>query len=279
MTRKPQILLSIVAILAILLNLNVTSAQAQKPTYITYIVKRGETLGGIAARYCTTWRAIYDINRDTIGKNPNVIEPGMVLTIAANCIPEEAENLPAETPVIDKGPMTRATGDYNPPYYTVAWGDTLSSIGVRLETPWRDIAKANKIAGTVIRAGQVLFIPNVPGAALAPEQGTVERVYFQTGATAAVLVGVIVQGGPRSYVIWGGADQTLNVTTISSGEPLVISVGNTRGERLPLAGVNSKTDNNIWTLLPDSTDYVVTVKPLAPPENPELSFTITFSFR
>lgn len=279
MTRKAKIFFSIVTILAFLLSLNVISVHAKKPTYVTYVVRKGDTLGGVAARYCTTWRAIYDINKDTIGRNPNVIEPGMVLTIPANCIPDEAVNLPAETPVIDKGPMTRATGDYNPPYYTVAWGDTLSSIGVRLQTPWQNIAKANKIEGTVIRAGQVLFIPNVPAAALPPQQGTVERVYFQTGATSAVSVGVIVQGAPRSYVIWGAAGQTLSVTTISSGEPLGISVGNTRGDLLPLAGVNSQIDNNIWTLLPESTDYVVTIRPLAPPENPQLSFTITFSIR
>lgn len=279
MTGKAKIFFSIVAILAILLSLNVTSAQAKKPTYVNYVVRRGDTLGGIAAKYCTTWRAIYDINRDTIGKNPNVVEPGMVLTIAANCIPEEAQNLPADNPIIDKGPMTRATGDYNPPYYTVAWGDTLSSIGVRLGTVWQDIAKANKIEGTIIRAGQILFIPNLPGSAIPPQQGTVERVYFQTGATSAVMVGVISQGAQRSYVLWGAAGQTLTVSTLSSGEPLGISVGNTQGDLLPLAGVNSQVDNNVWSLLPGSTDYVITVRPLAPPENPQLSFTITFSIR
>src|SRR5512138_2058167 len=161
MTNKSKILFSLLMILAVMLSISVTSASASSPTYVTYVVQKGDTLGGIAARYCTTWRAIYDINKDTIGSNPNRIETGMVLTIPANCIPP----VPAATPIpgaatCDKGPITHATGTYSVPYYTVAWGDTLSSIGVRFCIPWQEIAKANGLTGTTVFAGQVLFIPN-----------------------------------------------------------------------------------------------------------------------
>jgi len=280
MTNKRNFLFSILVILAMLFSLNVISASAQKTNYVTYVVQKGDTLGGIAAKYCTTWQAIYDINKDTIGSNPNRIEPGMVLTIPANCTPP----VPAATPIpgsanCDKGPITHATGIYTIPYYTVAWGDTLSSIGYRFCVPWQNIATANGLKGTTVYAGQVLFIPNDSFATPPPQQGTAERVYFQTGATSATRSGVISQGAPKSYILWAGAGQTMTVSTSSSGEPLVISIGNTQGDLLPLSGTNSQFTNSVSTVLPASGDYIVTVTPKVPPESPTLNFTITFAIR
>jgi LysM repeat protein len=281
MSGKSRILFSMAVVLVLLLSLNVTPASAGIETnYVTYVVQKGDTLGGIASKYCTTWQAIYDINKDTIGSNPNRIETGMVLTIPANCIPP----VPAATPVpgsanCDKGPITHATGTYSVPYYTVAWGDTLSSIGVRFCIPWQDIAKANGITGTSVFAGQVLFIPNGTVTSPPPQQGTTERVYFQSGATSASRSGVISQGQPKSYILWANAGQTMSVTTSSSGEPLVISIGNTRGDLLPLSGTNSQINNNVWTVLPASGDYIVTVRPVTPPESPELTFSINFTIK
>lgn len=47
----------------------------------TYIVKNGDTLSGIAKKYNTTWQKIYKDNKSIIGNNPNIIKPGMNLTI------------------------------------------------------------------------------------------------------------------------------------------------------------------------------------------------------
>ena len=52
----------------------------------TYTVKSGDTLSTIAKKFLgsvTRWREIYEIerNRKTIGKNPDALEPGMVLVI------------------------------------------------------------------------------------------------------------------------------------------------------------------------------------------------------
>ena len=74
MKHKWLILFVAVAILAASLGLGITEARAQT-TYVSYTVQKGDTLGKIAQEYCTSWKAIYDINRDTIGKNPNVIIP------------------------------------------------------------------------------------------------------------------------------------------------------------------------------------------------------------
>ncbi len=50
----------------------------------TYTVKKGDCLWGIAKKFYGSgaqYRKIYDANRNVIGKNPNLIYPGQVLTI------------------------------------------------------------------------------------------------------------------------------------------------------------------------------------------------------
>lgn len=54
---------------------------ATRPRTVTYTVLPGDTLSAIAARYRTTWQAIYERNRAVIGVNPNVIYPGQVLEV------------------------------------------------------------------------------------------------------------------------------------------------------------------------------------------------------
>ena len=51
------------------------------PTRTTYIVKKKDTLSAIASKYNTTWKKLYEKNKNVIGKNPNKIYPGMVLKI------------------------------------------------------------------------------------------------------------------------------------------------------------------------------------------------------
>lgn len=51
------------------------------PTPTTYIVKKKDTLSAIASKYNTTWKKLYEKNKNVIGKNPNKIYPGMVLKI------------------------------------------------------------------------------------------------------------------------------------------------------------------------------------------------------
>lgn len=48
---------------------------------ITYIVKKGDCLSAIAKKYNTSWRKIYEDNKNIIGDNPNIIKPGQVLII------------------------------------------------------------------------------------------------------------------------------------------------------------------------------------------------------
>lgn len=267
-----RILLAITTI-AVFMGFAISPAAAQT-TYVSYTVQSGDTLGKIAQTYCTTWREIYDLNRDTIGNNPNIIHAGMVLTIPANC---GSSQPPSSGTVYDRGPMTHATGTYSAPYYTVAWGDTLSAIGLRFGVPWQDIAAANGIKGTLIFAGQALLIPGTTSQTPPPpSQGPAERVYFQPGAVSDTRSGVIYQGVPKSYLLGGNAGQLMTVSTVSHGEPLVISITDVQGAPLPLTGTNNQIRNSVSTTLPARGDYIVTVRPVTLPESPELVFDITF---
>ncbi|MBB6416616.1 transglycosylase family protein [Streptomyces sp. AK010] len=44
-----------------------------------YTVRRGDTLSGVAARHGTTWQRLYAANKAAIGKDPDVIVPGLRL--------------------------------------------------------------------------------------------------------------------------------------------------------------------------------------------------------
>ena len=53
------------------------------PAYETYVVRKGDTLSGIARRYYGTaleWRRLADVNRDVLA-SPDRLRPGMVLKI------------------------------------------------------------------------------------------------------------------------------------------------------------------------------------------------------
>lgn len=73
---------------------------------VTVTVVTGDTLSGLAARYCGTgaWQSIYQDNRSTVGSNPNLIYPGQRLVI--NCSSgsvSQAPPAPAQAPAASSG--------------------------------------------------------------------------------------------------------------------------------------------------------------------------------
>ncbi|MGE5376837.1 MAG: LysM peptidoglycan-binding domain-containing protein [Bacteroidota bacterium] len=275
MTRKWLQLFLIIAVLAVNLGFTVGAASAQT-TYATYVVQPGDTLGKIAAKYCTTWTVIYNLNRNVI-YNPNVIYAGTVLTVPLNCSGSDGGG-PVPGTCVDNGARTHAMGTYYAPYYTVYWGDTLYSIGKRFGIPWQSISSANGLYYPTIYAGQSLLIPcggsgTTPPPTQPPSGPT--RVQFPQGATSATLVGTINQGAPASFILWASAGQTMTVQTVSRGEALVITISGTGGD-LPLTGTNSQVSNTVSATLPATGDYTVTVRPTTAPESPTLKFDITF---
>ncbi|WP_298990067.1 LysM peptidoglycan-binding domain-containing protein [uncultured Pseudokineococcus sp.] len=114
------------------------------PSGSTYTVRSGDTLGAIAARFGTSWRAIYDANRDRIS-NPNAIYVGQVLRV-----PGGGGGGGGETPAPSGGS------------YTVRSGDTLSRIAAANGTTWQAVYAANRSTVSnpnAIYVGQVLQLP------------------------------------------------------------------------------------------------------------------------
>jgi len=117
---------------------------------ISYVVQPGDTLSSIAARFAVRggWPALYTLNLQALGRNPNTIRPGTVLTV------------PGRAPV----------------RYTVATGDTLSGIaaGLGVHGGWPALYAANRRAigrdPNTIRPGIVLTVPH-PAAAPATSGG------------------------------------------------------------------------------------------------------------
>jgi LysM repeat protein len=279
MSRKWIRLFLIVAILVLNFAVSVGAARAQT-TYATYTVQPGDTLGKIAAKYCTTWTVIYNLNRNVI-YNPNVIYPGMVLTVPLNCSGSDGGG-PVPGTCIDYGPRLHAGGSYSAPYYTVYWGDTLFSIGRRFGTPWQSIAYANGLYYPTIYAGQRLTIP-CGGTGTTPPPTTTPAqpipVQFPPGQSSLQIVGTINQGQPTSYLLWGNVGQTMTVTTVSrSGEPLVITISGSGGD-LQLTGTNSQVSNTVATKLPAAGNYTVTIRPATTPVSSPLKFDITFAIQ
>ncbi len=101
---------------------------------INYVVKKGDTLSGIASKYGTTYQLLASYNNIT---NPNKIYPGQIIRV-----PKQ--------------------GDINPTTYVVRKGDTLSGIAKKYGTTSNKLYEKNKsIIGNnpnKIYPGQVLSI-------------------------------------------------------------------------------------------------------------------------
>ncbi len=114
---------------------------AARPPVTKYVVRSGDTLSSIAARFAVHggWPALYAANRRAVGADPNTIRPGTVLRVPSRTLPAR---------------------------YTVAAGDTLSGIAAQLALPggWLALYEANWQAigpnPNTIHPGTVLTIPS-----------------------------------------------------------------------------------------------------------------------
>ena len=103
---------------------------------VTYVVQPGDTLGGIAAKFGTTWQALHRANAHIIA-DPNVIEIGWDL-------------------VIPRSPEEEGEGGF----YVVQPGDTLFELAQEWGCSVDDIVKLNSISDPdLIRVGQRLGKP------------------------------------------------------------------------------------------------------------------------
>lgn len=122
------------------------------PGFRRYVVRRGDTLNTIAARFGTTVNAILAANPQI--RNPNLIFPGQVIRIPTGAVPPTPTIPPTPPPTPPPPP---------PPgrRYVVQPGDTLSAIARRFGVPLSALLAANPqiTDPNQIFPGQVITIP------------------------------------------------------------------------------------------------------------------------
>ncbi|WP_243239788.1 C40 family peptidase [Sulfobacillus harzensis] len=137
------------------------SSSTASPTFeaapaTTYRVQPGNTLGGIAARFHTTWEHLAAINHLA---NPNLLLVGQVLRLTGTV------TKPAAPTVVQSAVHT----------YRVQPGNTLSGIASRFHTTWPVLARLNHLSNpNILRVGQVLTLPggSVSASANKPVSGS-----------------------------------------------------------------------------------------------------------
>ena len=116
-------------------------------TSVSYTVKAGDSLWGIASKAGTTVDAIAAANH--LAKDA-VIVPGQVLLVPSATLPRVPQRRP-RPPVAPVG------------VHVVKAGETVTSIAAKYHLAVADVLKANKLTpDTVIRPGQKLLLPGVP---------------------------------------------------------------------------------------------------------------------
>ena len=134
--------------LVVLLGPTVSSAAPLRADTVVYVVKVGDTLRSIAAKYGTTPSAIARANKMT---NPDVIYPGQRLVIPAS---GGSTAVPTPAPATAK-PVTREGV-----YHTVQLGDTLDKIARAYGVTPAAIIEANGIRNAdLVWVGQKLLVP------------------------------------------------------------------------------------------------------------------------
>ncbi|MDE3206471.1 MAG: LysM peptidoglycan-binding domain-containing protein [Acidobacteriota bacterium] len=112
----------------------------------SYTVVAGDTLSAVAARFGTTYEALAQLNGLS---NPNLIEVGQVLRVGGGAAVPTAASPAGASSAPGAGGSS----------YTVAAGDTLSSIAARFGTNFEALAQLNGIANpNLIEVGQVLEV-------------------------------------------------------------------------------------------------------------------------
>ena len=148
------------------------------PTPVTYVVRSGDTLSDIAAKFNTTAAALMKVNGIT---DPTGIHAGAVLVIV------QPEAVPADTPVPVKA-------------YGVQANDTLFDIAAKFGVTVSELKKANGLKNDLIHIGQQLTIPAGPDGVAAAPTATPEASQTPTPAldTTANLTSTLALTQPMT---------------------------------------------------------------------------------
>jgi membrane-bound lytic murein transglycosylase D len=116
----------------------------------TYIVKKGETLSGIADKHHISINLLAKMNKL---KSTSHLKTGQSLVIS-----QQASAPPAKTTVIAAKPVSKSSA-VQPVSYEVKTGDNLFNIARRYNTTAKKIQEVNRLSSNNLTVGQSLQIP------------------------------------------------------------------------------------------------------------------------
>ena len=143
------------------------TAPAAEPEFTPYVVRGGDTLGGICHKYKVKKADVLALNP---GMDPNKIFVGRTIKLPGNI--EEAKSAPAPKAAAAKDAGAKkaapaAKREYKPytgetKEYVVKAGDTIGAIAYSNGINIRQFKELNGLSSDVIRVGQKVKIPAVP---------------------------------------------------------------------------------------------------------------------
>ena len=182
----------------------------------TYVVKKGDTVSAIAARYGLR-------TSDVLARNgltwSSIIRPGQVLKL--------------------RGGATQAPASAGPSYrtYTVVSGDTVSAIARRAGVPVTKVLAANKLSwSSIIHPGQKLRIPVAKSAAPAAKIGKSAPAQAARAPAAKKSAMHTVRGGDTVWRI--AAAHGVSVDAVLRANGLSRSSIIYPGQRLAIPGAS-----------------------------------------
>ena len=210
------------------------------PTYITYRVKRGDTLGGIAQRYRSSVSSIKRNNK----LRSNLIRVGQRLRIPTRY---------AGSASYAKSSGKQKSGSYsaaaNPSYHKVRKGDTIGRIAKKYGVSIKSIKGANKLKGNIIHPGQNLTIPARSGYAknsnsrIASKATTHKVKKGDTLSEIAERYGVTIHSLKRENNIKGTKIKPGQVLRLPKKVYAKSSTGKSR-----LVSYNVRSGDNLWDI-------------------------------
>ena len=132
--------------------------ESNEKNYLTYTVKRGDTLSQIALNYKTTVKALKEMN----GLKSDLILVGQNLQVTGV---QQATPKPEVKPDPKPTPPTESTTES----YVVKRGDTLSQIALNYKTTVKALKEMNNLKSDLILVGQKLQVGVVQQATPKPE--------------------------------------------------------------------------------------------------------------
>ncbi|HYO89634.1 MAG TPA: LysM domain-containing protein [Candidatus Limnocylindrales bacterium] len=222
MSRKALLLIGLLMLGGMLVAALPASAQTSVPV-VTHVVQPNDTLSKIAARNCTTWQEIYNMNAAVIGPNPNILRAGTVLSVPNRC---GTGTLPPGCTTFDRGPRQFAQGTVQGNTYTVAWGDTWFSVSGRFGTTQLALTTANGLPPNArLFANTRLIIPGLCGGVTPPPTQPIAGCTITVQPALTVFPGPNFNGAPIGVTRANGRYPVLGASVAGYGTSRWFPIG------------------------------------------------------